>query len=84
MISVGFARVSKKRPCRICGKPNYAKSGVEKGVGRVDLILQIIVALQQQLSRKLLRIVGCLQDFEEPKRIESKPDRRCRFIYVMD
>jgi hypothetical protein len=23
MISVGFARVSKKRPCRICGKPTY-------------------------------------------------------------
>ena len=23
MISVGFARASKKRPCRICGKPNY-------------------------------------------------------------
>src|SRR5829696_10369600 len=23
MISVGFARVSKKRPCRICGKPSY-------------------------------------------------------------
>jgi hypothetical protein len=24
MISVGFARVSKKRPCRICGKPLIA------------------------------------------------------------
>jgi len=23
MISVGFTRVSKKRPCRICGKPTY-------------------------------------------------------------
>ena len=23
MISVGFKRVSKKRPCRICGKPTY-------------------------------------------------------------
>ena len=23
MISVGFERVSKKRPCRICGKPTY-------------------------------------------------------------
>jgi hypothetical protein len=29
MISVGFQRVSKKRPCRICGKPTYC--GFSKG-----------------------------------------------------
>src|SRR5678815_3716303 len=31
MISVGFARVSKKRPCRICGKPTYCGFSRDEG-----------------------------------------------------
>src|SRR5215213_11947340 len=31
MISVGFARVSKKRPCRICGKPSYCGFSRDEG-----------------------------------------------------
>src|SRR5688572_30472815 len=31
MISVGFSRVSKKRPCRICGKPNYCGFSRDEG-----------------------------------------------------
>src|ERR1051325_5571375 len=31
MISVGFKRVSKKRPCRICGKPTYCGSSRDEG-----------------------------------------------------
>ena len=31
MISVGFARVCKKRPCRICGKPTYCGFSRDEG-----------------------------------------------------
>jgi hypothetical protein len=31
MISVGFERVSKKRPCRICGKPTYCGFSRDEG-----------------------------------------------------
>jgi hypothetical protein len=31
MISVGFQRVSKKRPCRICGKPTYCGFSRDEG-----------------------------------------------------
>src|SRR5678816_2506574 len=31
MISVGFKRVSKKRPCRICGKPTYCGFSRDEG-----------------------------------------------------
>lgn len=31
MISVGFTRVSKKRPCRICGKPTYCGFSRDEG-----------------------------------------------------
>src|SRR5262245_46951069 len=31
MISVGFSRVSKKRPCRICGKPTYCGFSRDEG-----------------------------------------------------
>ena len=31
MISVGFKRVSKKRPCRICGKPSYCGFSRDEG-----------------------------------------------------
>src|SRR5258705_12689421 len=31
MISVGFAGVSKKRPCRICGKPTYCGFSRDEG-----------------------------------------------------
>src|SRR6185503_8694439 len=31
MISVGFERVSKKRPCWICGKPNYCGFSRDEG-----------------------------------------------------
>ena len=31
MISVGFARVRKKRPCRICGKPTYCGFSRDEG-----------------------------------------------------
>jgi hypothetical protein len=31
MISVGFNRVSKKRPCRICGKPTYCGFSRDEG-----------------------------------------------------
>jgi hypothetical protein len=32
MISVGFERVSKKRPCRICGKPTYCGFSRDEGI----------------------------------------------------
>src|SRR5215207_5102673 len=31
MISVGFKRVSKKRPCRVCGKPTYCGFSRDEG-----------------------------------------------------
>ena len=31
MISVGFSRVSKQRPCRICGKPTYCGFSRDEG-----------------------------------------------------
>ena len=31
MISIGFERVSKKRPCRICGKPTYCGFSRDEG-----------------------------------------------------
>jgi hypothetical protein len=37
MISVGFKRVSKKRPCRICGKPTYCGFSRDEGTGVVGV-----------------------------------------------
>jgi hypothetical protein len=47
MISVGFARVSKKRPCRICGKPTYCGFSRDEGTS----ICMRISAGSRRLSR---------------------------------
>ena len=47
MISVGFQRVSKKRPCRICGKPTYCGFSRDEGTS----ICMRISAGSRRLSR---------------------------------
>ena len=47
MISVGFKRVRKKRPCRICGKPSYCGFSEE----RTTSICMRISAGSRRLSR---------------------------------
>jgi hypothetical protein len=47
MISVGFQRLSKKRPCRICGKPTYCDFSRDEGTS----ICMRISAGSRRLSR---------------------------------
>jgi hypothetical protein len=47
MISVGFTRVSKRRPCRICGKPTYCGFSRDEGTS----ICKRISAGSRGLSR---------------------------------
>ena len=57
---------------------------VKKMMRTVDLILQLIIALQQQLGRELLAILSFVKRTPKLQRIECKPDLHGVVIDFMD
>ena len=57
---------------------------IKKLVRGIDLVLQVIIALQEQLLHELFAIVGLFQCALQWQRIKSKPNLRGIAIDFMD
>jgi hypothetical protein len=55
MISVGFQRITKKRPCRICGKPTYRGFSRDEGI---SICMRISVEDRDTVNRHILASIA--------------------------